>query len=708
MSSGGAGAVGGPATKLCLVDPAGQRHDEAEGAQTLAAMTGWGASREATRGREATAAAVSDITEGLHGAASGRKTAAAVGDVTEGGCEASSEGSSASEGSLEAVAAVRGLETTAISRCGGLEPAGIMTRGLERDDSSKKGRLDTALMTMRGLETTSTVEGALESPVITLGSMGTTNPVKGVQKINSNRKRGLERAGIMPGLRTTTTIGESQEDTMTMIRDLETANTNRKRGLETVRTKMKGLGPVMTLMGGLEDTMTMIKGLDSAGPVKGGPGTTNACRKRGLETAVMMMRGLEMVSANKKGRLEPAVTMVGDLETGSPVEGDLETVNISRERGLETDVTVMGEMGMASTNKKGRLQTTMTMVGGLEDAMTTIGGLKPASPVTGSLETAATVLVDLGMANASKKGLEGSGEPSGSPDTAVDCPEGRRKRKAEEAVISVEEEEEDEEEGGPGGQQVLKMEQYLDALEAVQLQLEEVNARAACAYQQLRTKFGHLRRPHLEHRNLIIQNITGFWVTAFLNHPQLSALINDRDEDTLSYMTNLQVEDSHTKPSCKIKFYFSKNPYFQNEVIVKEFQHGSSGRLMSHATPIRWWQGQDPQLQAHKLRNTGCSFFHWFGDHSFPAGDRIAEIIKEDLWPNPLQYYLMGEGGEHGDDSETENGEDCVVIVDDDGEDEVQEILDEDEEGGGSSVEEVMEKAAVPESDSRGIELEDG
>lgn len=27
------------------------------------------------------------------------------------------------------------------------------------------------------------------------------------------------------------------------------------------------------------------------------------------------------------------------------------------------------------------------------------------------------------------------------------------------------------------------------------------------------------------------------------------------------------------------------------------------------------------------------------------------QIIKEDLWPNPLQYYLMGEGGENGEDN---------------------------------------------------------
>uniref|UniRef100_A0A8C0G992 TSPY like 1 n=1 Tax=Chelonoidis abingdonii TaxID=106734 RepID=A0A8C0G992_CHEAB len=180
--------------------------------------------------------------------------------------------------------------------------------------------------------------------------------------------------------------------------------------------------------------------------------------------------------------------------------------------------------------------------------------------------------------------------------------------------------------------------QGLSLRSAVQLELEAVNEQAGCAFRILRAKFGHMRRPHLERRNRIIQNIPGFWAPQFLNHPQLSAMISDRDEDALSYMTNLQVEElTHTKSGCKIKFYFSGNPYFQNEVIVKE--------LVSHSTPIRWWRGQDPRAHGCKSPEMGRSFFSWFGDHSFPAGDRIAEIIKEDLWPNPLQYYLMGENG---------------------------------------------------------------
>ncbi|XP_053551833.1 testis-specific Y-encoded-like protein 2 [Bombina bombina] len=230
------------------------------------------------------------------------------------------------------------------------------------------------------------------------------------------------------------------------------------------------------------------------------------------------------------------------------------------------------------------------------------------------------------------------------------------------------------------GTQPKSNERSLQALESVQQELRVVNDRAERALLQLKRRYGQLRKPHIQKRNSIIRTIPGFWVTAFLNHPQLSAMIDDRDEDTLSYMNNLQVEDfTHLKSSCKIKFYFNPNPYFKNEVIIKEFQYGGSGRLISHSTPIRWWKGQNTK----KSSSSAPSFFSWFSDHSFPTADRIAAIIKEDLWPNPLQYYLIGEGesdDQAAEDSDTDNADDCVVIVDDEDEEEGEEDEDEDDE----------------------------
>lgn len=314
-------------------------------------------------------------------------------------------------------------------------------------------------------------------------------------------------------------------------------------------------------------------------------------------------------------------------------------------------------------------------------------------PKAGLETTTGSRLARGGSANG---GLESAAEPEGSPEpgaalkggpepAAAGCPErtgeakGQKRPSPEEcAVISLGEDEDEEEEAdeGPG--------RYLAALEAVQLELEAVEEEAARAFRRLRAKFGLRRRPHLQRRNHLIQHIPGFWVTAFLNHPQLSAMISDRDEDALSYMTSLQVEEfGPARPGCRIRFFFAGNPYFQNRVVAKEFVRGPSGHLVSHSTPIRWWQGQDPRCRPPKGPPPPRSFFAWFGDHSFPAGDRVAEIIKEELWPNPLPFYLLGEGAEGP--PESESGEDSVVIVDDD--EEVQEILD---DGDGSGVEEVV------------------
>lgn len=182
-------------------------------------------------------------------------------------------------------------------------------------------------------------------------------------------------------------------------------------------------------------------------------------------------------------------------------------------------------------------------------------------------------------------------------------------------------------------------------LEAIQLELDTVNAQADRAFQHLEQKFGRMRRHYLERRNYIIQNIPGFWMTAFRNHPQLSPMIRGQDAEMLRYITNLEVKElRHPKTGCKFKFFFRRNPYFRNKLIVKEYEVRSSGRVVSLSTPIIWRRGHEPHSFIRRNEDLICSFFTWFSDHSLPESDRIAEIIKEDLWPNPLQYYLSREG----------------------------------------------------------------
>ncbi|XP_017370155.1 putative testis-specific Y-encoded-like protein 3 [Cebus imitator] len=184
----------------------------------------------------------------------------------------------------------------------------------------------------------------------------------------------------------------------------------------------------------------------------------------------------------------------------------------------------------------------------------------------------------------------------------------------------------------------------VDPLEAIQWEAEAMSAQADRAYLQLERRFGRMHRLHLARRSFIIQNIPGFWVTAFLNHPQLSAMISPRDEDMLCYLMNLEVRElRHSRTGCKFKFRFWSNPYFQNKVIVKEYECRPSGRVVSIATRIRWHRGQEPPALVHRNRDTVRSFFSWFSQHSLPEADSVAQIIKDDLWANPLQYYLLGD-----------------------------------------------------------------
>lgn len=53
--------------------------------------------------------------------------------------------------------------------------------------------------------------------------------------------------------------------------------------------------------------------------------------------------------------------------------------------------------------------------------------------------------------------------------------------------------------------------------------------------------------------------------------------------------------------------------------------------------------GPGASSSGHRNQDTVCSFFNCFSQHSLPQVDSVAEVIREDLRPNPLQYYLLGD-----------------------------------------------------------------
>ncbi|XP_054647738.1 testis specific protein Y-linked [Dunckerocampus dactyliophorus] len=224
-----------------------------------------------------------------------------------------------------------------------------------------------------------------------------------------------------------------------------------------------------------------------------------------------------------------------------------------------------------------------------------------------------------------------------------------------------------------------EMRQSVALLAQVQMRLEALEKKSAWLHQRLEQKISRMRRPHLDQRSSITKTIPGFWVTALLNHPHLSAHIDETDEDALSYMIDLEIETfKNHKVGFRIRFHFRRNPYFQNNIIMKELHLGLGASPMSISNPILWNRGHNltANSEPRKMsRGVYQTFFSWFSDHSNPSQDDVAQILKDDLYRDPLRYYLtpLWQPRENGSDAggdaraaDGSNGDDCVVISDSD------------------------------------------
>jgi len=250
----------------------------------------------------------------------------------------------------------------------------------------------------------------------------------------------------------------------------------------------------------------------------------------------------------------------------------------------------------------------------------------------------------------------------------------------------------------------------LEEIDANQNEIDALNEQASEEILKVEQKYNKLRKPFYETRNDIIKRVPKFWLTAFINHPQISGLIEEEDEDCLQYLSKLEVEEfEDIKSGYKINFYFDANPYFEDEVLTKEFHTESTGDPVSKSTKIRWKEGFDlaakaAQRAAAAAAKTGRkrplenrTFFSWFSDNGDPSTDDVAEVIKDDMWPNPLQYFLVpdieveenGEEEEDLEDEEDDVDENVVVLEEEeedvDGEEGDLEVEEEGDESGGGA-----------------------
>jgi len=210
----------------------------------------------------------------------------------------------------------------------------------------------------------------------------------------------------------------------------------------------------------------------------------------------------------------------------------------------------------------------------------------------------------------------------------------------------------------------------LEMIDSCQNEIDALNERASEEILKVEQKYNKLRKPFYEKRNELVKKIPNFWITAFINHPQVSGILDEEEEECLHFLNKLEVEEfEDIKSGYRINFTFEENPYFENKILTKEFHLGTANEgegPKSTSTAIQWKEGKNLLKQLlqkpfnnKKKRNLEYkTFFDWFTDNSDPVNDEIAELIKDDLWPNPLQYYLVPDIEVEPEDNEDEEDED--------------------------------------------------
>jgi template-activating factor I len=87
-----------------------------------------------------------------------------------------------------------------------------------------------------------------------------------------------------------------------------------------------------------------------------------------------------------------------------------------------------------------------------------------------------------------------------------------------------------------------ELQETIEEIDRVQCDIDKLNEDASEEILRVEQKFNKIRQPLYKNRTELISKIPNFWVTVFVNHPQLTNLLDENDEEALRHLTKLEVQ----------------------------------------------------------------------------------------------------------------------------------------------------------------------
>ncbi|OAF70872.1 hypothetical protein A3Q56_01379 [Intoshia linei] len=199
----------------------------------------------------------------------------------------------------------------------------------------------------------------------------------------------------------------------------------------------------------------------------------------------------------------------------------------------------------------------------------------------------------------------------------------------------------------------------IEQIEAIQNDIEDIDEKACKEIQIIDYNSRIQRIPFYNKRMPLLEQLPSFWTKTLLNHPRINCMITDSDAKLLEYLFNINIVFLHDEKmsdestqeekeyliNYRVELIFRDNPYIQTK-LWKQITMDKTKGIVKTYCEIEW--KDQKYADSRNTTNTIQGFLDWFiekkntGIEDYNSDD-VVEVIYQDIWPDPLQYYLSEE-----------------------------------------------------------------